>query len=328
MSRQFFFRTLVLFVFVGFFLVFSGSSPAFGADSGLVTRMLAEQGPRSGFQPALPIRAAFFYPWFPGAWTQKGFYPYTNYAPSLGLYSSTDDNIIDKQLKLAARAHLQAFISSWWGQRTVTDSAFKHILARSERNGSPYQDMRWAIYYEQEGQGDPTVSQIVADLEYLAANYFNQPGYLRVNDRPVVFVFGDANDGCSMADRWTEARRQVLGGEIYLQFKVFPMYGTCVSEPEDWHQYSPVYGYDQQGNSSVSVSPGYWRKGDAPRLARDPVRFESDVKKMVASGAHWQLVTTWNEWGEGTAVEPADEWGNRYLDILCRNLPGSVPCRP
>lgn len=42
---------------------------------------------------------------------------------------------------------------------------------------------------------------------------------------------------------------------------------------------------------------------------------------MVASGEPWQLVTTFNEWGEGTATEPATEWSSNsgyglYLDAL------------
>jgi hypothetical protein len=45
---------------------------------------------------------------------------------------------------------------------------------------------------------------------------------------------------------------------------------------------------------------------------------------MVASGAPWQLVTTFNEWGEGTSVESAVEWDTAsgygaYLDALHRN---------
>ncbi len=41
---------------------------------------------------------------------------------------------------------------------------------------------------------------------------------------------------------------------------------------------------------------------------------------MKASGARWQLVTTLNEWGEGTAVEAAVQWRSwtgqgRYADL-------------
>jgi hypothetical protein len=47
---------------------------------------------------------------------------------------------------------------------------------------------------------------------------------------------------------------------------------------------------------------------------------------MVRSHARWQLVTTFNEWLEGTAVESAREWATRsgegaYLDALHAGLP-------
>jgi hypothetical protein len=35
---------------------------------------------------------------------------------------------------------------------------------------------------------------------------------------------------------------------------------------------------------------------------------------MIASQEPWQLITTFNEWGEGTSVELASEWSRDYLD--------------
>ncbi len=57
---------------------------------------------------------------------------------------------------------------------------------------------------------------------------------------------------------------------------------------------------------------------------RDITRWKQNVRDMVASGANWQLVTTFSEWGEGTAVEPATEWASssgygQYLDLLHTN---------
>ena len=48
---------------------------------------------------------------------------------------------------------------------------------------------------------------------------------------------------------------------------------------------------------------------------------------MVAANEPIQLITTFNEWGEGTAVEGAEEWASvsgfgAYLDILHNVLPG------
>ena len=56
---------------------------------------------------------------------------------------------------------------------------------------------------------------------------------------------------------------------------------------------------------------------------------------MVASGEPWQLVTTFNEWGEGTSVESAVEWASasgygQYMDVLHNNGNGAPlpPLRP
>ncbi len=50
-------------------------------------------------------------------------------------------------------------------------------------------------------------------------------------------------------------------------------------------------------------------------------RFANDILKMKASGATWQLITTWNEWPEGTSVEPATEFGTAYLDAIAGKMP-------
>ena len=54
---------------------------------------------------------------------------------------------------------------------------------------------------------------------------------------------------------------------------------------------------------------------------------------MVASLEKWQLVTTFNEWGEGTSVESAQEWGStsgygQYLDVLHANGNITPPPQP
>ena len=53
------------------------------------------------------------------------------------------------------------------------------------------------------------------------------------------------------------------------------------------------------------MSPGFWLSGEGVRLPRDPTAFRNAVKAMVAAKPKLQLITTFNEWGEGTAVEPA-----------------------
>jgi hypothetical protein len=285
-------------------------------------RQVVAAQPPSAPQPEPPITAAFLYPWYPSHWSENGVYPYTNFTPWLGFYLSTDDATIMEQLSAAAHAHLEALIVSWFQQGELTDVSFRHIMSVAENAGSP---IKFSAYYEPEGYADPPVSQIVSDLQYLASNAFNSPAYLHVYGKPVLFVYGSGNEGCSLSDRWLEARRQ-SGIDVFIVLKVFPGYRDCVGQPESWHQYSPTAAYDAQLPYSVSVSPGFWKAGAQPILSRDPVTFETAVRWMSVTGAFFQLVTTWNEWAEGTAVEPAVEYGSTYVEILCRSLPGATPC--
>jgi hypothetical protein len=283
--------------------------------SNFATVMWADAAPiQPDTQPSFPIRAAFYYPWFPEAWKQQGFNPFTNYNPSLGFYDASQ--AVTKQ-HIAAMQYggIQAGIASWWGQGSRTDTRIPGLLQAAAGT-----NFRWSIYHETESQGDPSVDQLKSDLTYMRDKYGNDPSFLRVNGRFVVFVYADGNDACGMADRWKQAN--TVGA--YIVLKVFPGYRECPSQPDSWHQYSPAVATDHQKGYSYAIAPGFWKKGDAVRLARDLNRWYLNVRDMVASGAPWQLVATFNEWGEGTSVESAKEWETgsgygAYLDALHNN---------
>jgi hypothetical protein len=283
------------------------------------TQPTATATAQADWQPTFPIRAAFYYPWFPEAWKQNNIYPYTNYTPQLGYYSSTDASILKQHIAMMQYGNIQAGIASWWGQGSQTDTKINGLLQAAAGT-----NFRWALYYELESQGDPTSTTIQNDLIYIRDHYGNDPSYLRVNGKFVVFVYADGNDACGMADRWKQAN--TVGA--YVVLKVFSGYRNCASQPDSWHQYSPAVAADQQSGYSYAISPGFWLVGQTVRLSRDLTRWTQNVRDMVASGTNWELVTTFSEWGEGTAVEPALEWASssgygQYLDALHYN--GNMP---
>lgn len=270
-----------------------------------------------GWQPAFPIRAAFYYPWFPESWKQQGMDPFTQYHPSLGLYDSSSASVIHAHIGAMQYGGISVGISSWWGQGTPTDARLPSLLAAV---GSAH--FRWTVYYEPEGETNPGVQQIRDDLAYLAARYGSNPAYLRIGGRFVVFVYGGGDDSCATADRWAEANSSV---HAYIVLKVFSGYQTCAQQPDGWHQYGPASADSPQAGYSYSISPGFYKGTEpSPRLPRDVATWANSVRAMVGSGAPWQLITTFNEWGEGTSVESATEWETgsgfgAYLDALHTN---------
>jgi hypothetical protein len=268
-----------------------------------------------GSNVSFPVRATFYYPWFPHAWTQGGVYPYTNYEPSLGYYDGGDSANIRKHLAAMQYGGIEMGIASWWGVGEHTDKRIPALLSASAGTG-----FRWSLYYEDEGFGNPSVEQLRADLTYIRDNYASDPSYARIDGKFVVFVYNADDSDCAVSTRWKQAN--TVGA--YVVLKVLPGYKTCSNQPQSWHQYAPAVASDSQAGYSYAISPGFWQKDRSVRLERNLSRWQQNVRDMVASGASWQLVTTFNEWGEGTSVESATEWENSsgygaYLEALHRD---------
>ena len=274
---------------------------------------------------AMPsIRAAFYYPWYPETWKGPNGSLFTNYTPIAGLYDSGTLATIRRHVDELVYANVDVAISSWWGPGTPTAARFETIL-----NATTTKRIHWSLYYEREGYANPTTDQIVSDLAPVVQAHATDSRLFRLNGRFVVFVYAGPNDNCAMASRWAKAAQQ-LG--IYVVLKVFNGYKQCASQPDGWHQYAPASSADAQLPWSYSVSPGFWLSGEGVRLPRDPTVFRNAVKAMVATKPKLQLITTFNEWGEGTAVEPAQEWPSPsgdgvYLDILHEIPPRSMSRR-
>ena len=292
--------------------------------------VVSSQPPASNFQPTAPFYATFYYPWYgaPAAdggwsyWTGQGNKPpntwFSHYLPdplparfdpSGELYSSHDAGMLFWQFGKMAEAKLEVAISSWWGPGDRTDNNFRYILTDvMKRSGNPYPNLRWALYYELESISDPTAAQIAADLNYIADNYAGQPGFLKIGGKPVIFVYAGAGDGAGMAQRWYGAKA-LAKLPFYVVLKVFMGYKTVSPQPDSWHQYGPAMRSSNQAPYSFTVSPGFWfdSSGTVARLARNLAAFRTAVGQMVKISATWKLVTTWNEWGEGTSVEPGEQ---------------------
>ncbi|TDT97580.1 RNA polymerase sigma factor (sigma-70 family) [Streptomyces sp. 846.5] len=255
----------------------------------------------------LPVRAAFYYPWYPENFSGAG----SHYTPSAGQYSVDVPATVDRQIQDMQYGGLQAGISSWWGPGKREDKRLPLLLNEGAKLG-----FSWTVYYEEEAYGDPSSTVIRSDLEYLR-KYSSQKTWLHIDGKPVIFVYGSGGDGCAMATRWAQANR---GEGYYVVLKVFGGYLGCADQPQGWHQYAS--SLDVQKGYSAILSPGFW-KNDAktPVVPRDLARFRQDATTVATSGDPFQLLVTYNEWGEGTAVESSTDWPSAsghgaYMDIL------------
>ena len=256
---------------------------------------------------ALPLRATFYYPWYPDNFAPGD----THYTPSAGDYSVDDPATVDRQIEDMQYGELQAGIVSWWGVGLREDKRMPLLMQEAAKLG-----FSWTVYYEKEGYGNPSVAEISSDLSYLR-KYSDQKAWLHIDGRPVIFVYAQASDGCDMASRWAQANQNA---HYYVVLKVFPGFKSCAQQPQGWHQYAD--DLDIQPGYSAIASPGFWKYNQAtPSIPRDPTTFRQQVTEVAESKDPFQLIISYNEWGEGTSIESATTWSSPsghgvYMDIL------------
>jgi hypothetical protein len=266
--------------------------------------------------PHPSLRIAAYYPWFPEGWTYAQMAPFTHYDPTLGFYDAGDPYVIDRHIRAMKWGHITAATYSWWGRGSQTDARLSQHLTIGARH-----QFAFAVYHELEGYSDPTVEELRADLEYLRDRYAASPGYLKLGGRLVVFAYGDADDGagCEAAQRWEQAN---AGIGAYVVLRSFRGARACAHQPSAWHPYSANrYEFDL-GRHAYSISPGfYFAKDNRPARKRHLRTWWRSVRRMARSPAQFHYVISFNEWGEGTAIESATEWASpsgygAYLDVL------------
>ncbi|MDO8614698.1 MAG: hypothetical protein Q7T33_03040 [Dehalococcoidia bacterium] len=252
-----------------------------------------------------PIRAAFYYPWYPEHWQES-----PQFKAGLGEYDSADPLVIGNHIAQMEFAHIDAGIASWWGRGSAEDNRIIALL-----NAAQSHDFKWTLYYEHEYYSSPTTTKLKSDLDYIFDSYASHPSYLRVGGKPVLFVFTGNNAACTRLSAWWKANQ----GRFYLSFRApsGTVMNSCRTLADSWHVYDPSSYWSRLPGYSTTIAPGFWSgQESSPRLARN-----IDIWSWVAMGAKyvndpWQLVTTWNEWPESTGIEPDGTHGFDYIRAL------------
>jgi len=115
--------------------------------------------------------------------------------PKLGYYNSFNPDVISDHIQQSLRGNIKFWATSWWGPESKTDKIFKnHILTHPDAG-----KLKYAILYESMGRikaknpkkpfDDPNYDNVLADFKYLEMHYFNNPNYLKINGKNVVFIY-------------------------------------------------------------------------------------------------------------------------------------------
>ena len=275
----------------------------------------------------------FFYPWYsvPGVdgragwrhWEQnkptppcplapKTCPPYdigANFYPADGLYSSLDTKVLAKQARLMAASGVDTVVSSWWGRGSYEDWMLPDLVAAIRAAG-----LRLAIHLEPyKGRSPAGVS---ADLAYLRT-FGVTDVYVYQADasgaatdwapvtaaQPGMRFFAESGDlGAMLSGRFADYARGAGFDGIYtydaVRYGAAEMAATCGAARQRRLLCSP------------SVAPGFdARRAGFARLGvvapAGGQRYDYLWRSAFGAGADVVSITSWNEWHEGTQIEPA-----------------------
>jgi hypothetical protein len=276
----------------------------------LVGTLLGGTVPAAATTSAHHRVAIFYYPWYGNPtrdggyemWLQNGHVPprdiYSAFFPSRGVYSSSDASIIQQQLREIAAAGVDELVVSWWGRGSRTDGRLAPVVRAARR-------WHLDVAVHVEPYTGRTAESVATDVEYLAG--------LGIH---TLYIF-DAETIAS--GDWAAIRSHLLPVTLFAQ-----------TSHAGWAAaagFDGVYTYDivtygaakfvrlcAQARAAhllcaPSVGPGY----DANRADGDlqlKGRRNGATYDAMWTGALRTLpdevtITSYNEWGEGTQIEPA-----------------------
>lgn len=285
----------------------------------LLFTLLLVPSPLRADQP--PRVFAFYYAWFDeNSWTP-------NHVADIPAeqYVSRDPNAIARQIDQANSAGIDSFVVSWLGPGNPTDERFRAMLDLAGGKG-------FSATIDFEANRFGSRDALIQALTYVRDQLMPHGAFARVNGKPILFFW---RQQVRSVEEWAEIRNIVdpnrdqiwiaEGVNIAYQrvFDGHHLYSIAWSPDvnytlNDWSKRVRRAGADKLW--VATVMPGYddtrTTRGDKFARNRENGNFyRATWNAAMASRPDFVVITSFNEWVEGSQIEPSVSYGNQYLDL-------------
>jgi hypothetical protein len=275
------------------------------------------------------------------------------YYPLIGPYDSADPAVLEYHVLLMKLAGVDGVIVDWYGSVDVLDYAVNNQATVKLFQFTRKAGLKFSICYEDQtvqhlidggnlAAGDDLL-HAQREMLYLQTNFFSDASYLRSKGEPVLLNFGPQHFLTS--SNW-ETIFSVLSASnrpaFFTEDNRLPIGKGAFSWPPMWMSQVPGTGgvlsraalksyladFDSKAGAwPAFISSAFPRFHDIYQRAavrnywgylgdRDGETFRDTLSRAMTNSSAIVQVVTWNDFGEGTMVEPTQEFGYRDLGIL------------
>lgn len=267
-----------------------------------------------------------------------------HYHPRLGVYDSSDPHVIECHLLQMKLAGIDGVIVDWYGISKHADYPQIHVAAEAIFRGTARYGLKFAVCFE-----DRTIKRLVdsgelasADvpkhlaetLIWLDENWFSAPNYVRVGLQPLLLNFGPiyVTDPATWQAAFSEIKNPPRFFALNHLWKatnadggftwVYPaVWEAAPSAPIILKRLRAEYTRESKDpfETIVSAFPGFndrYTNGYPDISHRNGETLRETLEAAMAGP--WPIVqlVTWNDFGEGTMIEPSHEFGYSLLEIV------------
>ncbi|HEX4263975.1 MAG TPA: glycoside hydrolase family 71/99-like protein [Verrucomicrobiae bacterium] len=284
------------------------------------------------------------------------------YYPQVGPYDSDDSTLLEYQVLLMKLAGVDGIIVDWYGPDNYNDYGINNQRTTALFQYARKAGLKFCLCYEDQtiqqeiNGGYITSANAIAHAQqtmlYVQTNYFSDPAYLKWNNQPVFLNFGPQYFKTN--SQWqtifsvltnapaffTEDNRLSVGAGA---FDWPPMWASqtnsgvlSASALENY-----LNSFQQNGAAwpafissafprfhdiyqQAGVSPSYGSLDDASGAT-----FRNTLSRALTNKSAIVQIVTWNDYGEGTVVEPTVDYNLRDLgtiqDLRRQYLDGGFP---
>jgi hypothetical protein len=275
---------------------------------------------------------AFYYSWFDEAtWS----YDQLSDLPAEP-YVSRDRSVMGRQIEQAQRAGIDALVVAWYGPDGATNQTEPNLAALLDEAAA--RSFKIAVLFESDSPFMPGVEGVRGGLAHLLGVHANHPAYLRVDGRPVVFFWRPT---LYSVDTWAAVRGQVdpAKAALWVSEGVDTSYLSVFDGhhlySNTWNPPASLVATNQKFAARVAamrsalgadrlwvatVMPGYndVKIRPATGFATDReggAYYERAWQAAIDSNPRWIVVNSFNEWPEGSYIEPSSAFGDRFLAL-------------
>jgi len=254
----------------------------------------------------------YYYPWY----DLSSHTPYQSlrghllpkHDPALGNYDSADANVIGAHIKQSIQANISFWAVSWWGPNSPEDKVFReNILTHKDAI-----KLKYAILYESDDRLGKGYSNLIPDFDYFAKSYFSNPNYLKIDGKPVVFIYltrvyfrGRGGDELA-ALRRAHPNVYIVGDDVF---------GPDYKAPyaSEWNA---VTAYDVYGQSMGAHG--------STRAALEQLKTNFKDARRAANSVNVGLIPAAAPGFNDKGVRPGHDGAPRYFEDDPRSVEGDV----